>query len=252
MGMIVSLLMLAAGTVYVSDIRQPAGVTAGKGDDGTLLSGPGGTPLYTFDGNDGFNRDCESTCLQTWPPLAAPSDAMPIGDWAPRHRSDEIVQWAYKGSLVYGYASDKGGRTAAGDGLGGRWHALRFTGPVPQVPVPANAQVAKSGATFRLVDHRGLTLYSFARDGRTPACRAECLEVWPPLLAPELAMPVGHWTPVLRPDGVRQWAYRGKLLYGFSQDQLPGEAKGDGAGGAWTTVEVTARDARNARAGDKP
>lgn len=252
MGVIASLLMLAAGTVYVSDTRQPQGITAGKGEDGTLLAGPAGTPLYTFDGNTGFDKDCQAECLQAWPPLIAPADAMPVGDWAPRRRADGIVQWAYKGSLIYAYAADKGADRATGDGLGGRWHALRFVGSVPQVPVPAAARVAKAGAQFRLADHRGFTLYAFARDGRTPACRAECLEVWPPLLAPALAKPIGNWAPVDRPDGIRQWAYRGRLVYGFSQDQLPGEAQGDGAGSAWKTIEVTARDAQGVATGEQP
>lgn len=251
MTMIASLLLLAAGTVYVSDARQPAGVTAGKGADGTLLTGPSGTPLYTFDGNAGFDRDCQGDCLQAWPPLVAPADAKPLGDWAPRRREDGLVQWAYKGSLVYGYAADKDAIRATGDGLGGRWHALRFVGSVPQVPVPAAAQVTKAGAGFRLADHRGFTLYTFARDAAAPACRAECLEVWPPLLAPELAMPIGGWTPVDRPDGIRQWAYRGRLVYSFSQDQLPGEARGDGAGGAWNIVQITARDAQDKAVGER-
>lgn len=252
MGVIAVLLMLASGTVHVSDARQPAGVTAGRGADGTLLTGPSGTPLYTFDGKTGFDKDCEAECLQAWPPLLATEGAQPIGEWAPRRRADGIVQWAYKGSLIYSYAGDKGGRTAAGDGLGGRWHALRFIGPMPQVLVPGAAKVIKDGARFRLADHRGFTLYSFVRDRRTPACRAECLEVWPPLLAPGLALPIGNWKPVVRPDGIRQWAYRDRLVYGFSQDQLPGEARGEGAGGAWRVIEVTARDGVEINAGDRP
>lgn len=242
MALLVSLL-LAAGTVYVTDEARPAGVTLGVGEGGTLLSGPAGTPLYTFDGNTGFDKDCQEQCLVAWPPLLAKADDKPAGDWAPRRRADGIVQWAYKGSLVYGYAADNGAARAAGDGAGGRWHALRFVGPAPKVPVPASAQVAKAGARFRLADHRGFTLYSFARDGVSPACQAECLEVWPPLLAPALAQPIGKWTPVDRPDGIRQWAFGGRLVYGFSDDQLPGEARGEGAGGVWRTIEVTARDA---------
>jgi predicted lipoprotein with Yx(FWY)xxD motif len=250
MAVIASLLLLAAGTVYVSDNSQPAGVTASKGADGTLLTGPSGTPLYTFDGNTGFDRDCQAECLQAWPPLVAPADARPVGEWAPRRREDGIVQWAYKGSLVYAYAADRGALTATGDGLGGRWHALRYAGSVPQIAVPAAAQVVRSGARFRLADHRGFALYTFARDGAAPACQAECLKVWPPLLAPALARPMGRWAPFDRPDGIRQWTYRGRLVYRFSQDQLPGETRGDGAGGAWKTIEVTARDAPVTAAGE--
>lgn len=250
MGILVSLL-LAAGTVYVEDGVHPAGVTAGAGEDGTLLTGPAGTPLYSFDGSGDFESDCHDSCLVAWPPLLASAEDKPVGDWVPQRRTDGIVQWAYKRRLVYGYAADRGARRATGDGMGGRWHALRFAGATPQVPVPAAAKVAKAGARFRLADHRGLTLYAFARDGAVPACRAECLEVWPPLLSPALAQPVGRWEPVDRPDGIRQWAFRGRLVYRFTGDQLPGEASGDGAGGVWRTVEVTSRDAKERPAGER-
>lgn len=240
---VIILLLLAAGTVHVSDDAAPHGITLGVGEGGTLLSGPAGTPLYTFDGNTGFDKDCQDECLVAWPPVLAKPDDAPVGEWAPRRRADGILQWAYRGNLVYGYAADRGMARATGDGLGGRWHALRFAGVTPKVPVPASAQVAKVGAQFRLTDHRGFTLYTFARDGAAPACRQQCLEIWHPLRAPALAQPIGKWTAVDRPDGIRQWAFRGRLVYAFSDDQLPGEARGAGAGGLWKTIEITARDA---------
>lgn len=252
MGLASSLLVLAFTTVFVTDIQQPAGVTAGRGDSGNLLTGPTGTPLYT-DAGQGYLDDCAKECLVAWPPLLAKADDTPVGGWAPKKRADGIVQWTYKGALVYLYAADQNAHRATGDGVGGRWRALQYSGPTPEVPVPAAVQIAKAGAKFRLTDYRGYTVYTFARDGRLPACRAECLDVWPPVPAPALATPIGEWTPVDRPDGIRQWAYRGHLVYSFSDDQEPGENRGDGAGGAWKVIEVTTRDAQSAPPrGEKP
>jgi predicted lipoprotein with Yx(FWY)xxD motif len=109
--------------------------------------------------------------------------------------------------------------------------------------VPSSVQISKVGKAFFLTDFRGQMLYTFARDGKTAACKAECMEVWPPLLAPALAGPVGEWTTVDRADGVRQWAYRGRLVYTFSEDTVALEAKGADAGGVWKTIPVTQRDA---------
>jgi predicted lipoprotein with Yx(FWY)xxD motif len=251
MSLALSLAMLAAGPVFVADTAVPNGVSIPQEGRGDLMVGPSGTPLYTFDGNAGFNGDCQGDCLQAWPPLrAAPGDA-PLGDWAPVRRSDGILQWAYKSSLVYSYAADNGPLRATGDGAANKWHALRFVGATPAIPVPPAAQVAKAGGKFRLADHRGLTLYTFTQDGRSGACTAECLEVWPPLLAPQLARPIGEWSAVERPDGLRQWAFRGQLVYRFSEDQLPGQAAGEGAGGAWTAIYLTGQAGPRGTAGEK-
>lgn len=80
----------------------------------------------------------------------------------------------------------------------------------------------------------GFTLYTFDRDQPgQPACVAACLLDWPPFAAPEGATASGDWTVVDRADTIRQWAFRGRLLYFSTQDQQRGDTKGHGVDGAW-------------------
>jgi predicted lipoprotein with Yx(FWY)xxD motif len=56
--------------------------------------------------------------------------------------------------------------------------------------------------------------------------RKSCAQVWPPVLAPNDAKPVGKWTLLRRLDGHRQWAYDGYPVYTSILDQRPGDALG--------------------------
>jgi hypothetical protein len=59
------------------------------------------------------------------------------------------------------------------------------------------------------------TLYVYEKD--TPGksnCTAPCASAWAPLLASSTENePVGDWTPISRPDGRHQWAYKGQPVY---------------------------------------
>jgi len=63
-----------------------------------------------------------------------------------------------------------------------------------------------------------------------PERRRTCVESWPPLLASERDKPVGGWTVIQRPDGGRQWAFRGKTVYRSVLDQSPGDVNGHTTG----------------------
>ena len=55
----------------------------------------------------------------------------------------------------------------------------------------------------------------------------------PPLAAPETAKAIGDWSIVMRDDGSRQWAFKGKPVYHWVKDQKPGDRTGDGFNNAW-------------------
>ncbi|HEX9362100.1 MAG TPA: hypothetical protein VF922_11085 [Bradyrhizobium sp.] len=102
----------------------------------------------------------------------------------------------------------------------------------------ASAQMLKTadtpkGKTF--VDAKGMTLYTFDKDaGGKSTCNGPCAENWPPLAVAADAKPTADMTIVVRDDGKKMWAYKGKPLYTFKQDTAPGETKGDGfLNGAW-------------------
>jgi predicted lipoprotein with Yx(FWY)xxD motif len=85
-----------------------------------------------------------------------------------------------------------------------------------------------------LVDVKGMTLYTFDRDTRgKSACDAKCAASWPPLIAPAGSKPAGDYTILARDDGSRQWAYKGRPLYGSTRDSKPGDESGEGAENMW-------------------
>jgi len=108
--------------------------------------------------------------------------------------------------------------------------------------MPAEIQSAKlPDGTLILTDARGMTLYTYLKD--TPMqsnCNDGCAAQWPPVAASG-APPGDAWTAVTRKDGSRQWAYRGRPLYGWIKDVRPGDLTGEGvANGAWKIAVVDA------------
>jgi predicted lipoprotein with Yx(FWY)xxD motif len=87
-----------------------------------------------------------------------------------------------------------------------------------------------------LVNADGMTLYTFDKDaggsGKS-TCNGPCAANWPPLTARADAKAYGDWSIITRDDGGKQWAYKGKPLYGWIKDQKPGDRTGDGFNNAW-------------------
>lgn len=104
--------------------------------------------------------------------------------------------------------------------------------------IAASAQMLKTadtpkGKTF--IDAKGMTLYTFDKDaGGKSMCNGPCAENWPALAAPDDAKTTAEMTIVVRDDGKKMWAYKGKPLYTFKKDTKPGDINGDGfLNGAW-------------------
>ena len=102
---------------------------------------------------------------------------------------------------------------------------------LPGLAMAADPAMEKDGM---LVDHAGMTLYTFDKDsGGKSMCAGECAKNWPPLMAEAGAKAEGKWSLVKRDDGTSQWAYDGKPLYTFIMDKQAGDKTGDGKMQVW-------------------
>ena len=82
---------------------------------------------------------------------------------------------------------------------------------------------AEVGGTKIYTDAKGMTLYTFDKDGNGVSnCYDKCAANWPPLKAAAGAKAQGEWTVVKRKDGTMMWAYGGKPLYTFAKDKKAG------------------------------
>lgn len=83
----------------------------------------------------------------------------------------------------------------------------------------------------------GKPLYTFAKDmAGASACIDRCATAWPPLLAPQGAATDKDWTTIARPEGTRQWAYKGKPVYTYARDAAGEPASGVSA--SWPLAVV--------------
>jgi predicted lipoprotein with Yx(FWY)xxD motif len=100
------------------------------------------------------------------------------------------------------------------------------------------AKVAETSKGKVLVDAKGMTLYTWDRD-TTPGksgCNGQCATNWPPLMVSGDAKDSGNWTIVVRDDGGKQWAYKGKPLYYWKDDKKAGDVEGDNRNNIWHVV----------------
>ena len=211
---------------------MPATSTQGSFTDANGLA------LYTYAGDTVPGQSaCTGDCATAWPALAAPADAKSAGDWSVVSRADGSKQWAFKGKPLYRFAKDSKPGDATGKGAdGGQWQLAMQPNAPDEVPTPAAVKVkyVSNAVGDVFIDHRGMTLYSFDGDAAGKSnCVGACEKVWVPLKAAELAKPIGDWTVVVRDDGSKQWAFKGKPLYDYSGDAKPGDALGMLADAQW-------------------
>lgn len=100
---------------------SPATILNGK------LVGPSQMTLYTFDRDTAHSGKsvCNAACATNWPPLIAPANARPIGNWNVVTRDDGQKQWAYQGKPLYYWAKDQKPGDMHGDGAGNAWRVAR-------------------------------------------------------------------------------------------------------------------------------
>lgn len=91
-----------------------------------------------------------------------------------------------------------------------------------------------------LAGNNGMTLYTFDKDAAgsgKSVCNGPCATNWPPLLAATDDQPSGDYSLVVRDDGKKQWAFKGKPLYFWAKDVKPGDRTGDGFNNVWRVAK---------------
>jgi predicted lipoprotein with Yx(FWY)xxD motif len=118
--------LLSAGAAFAAGEPPPTPteVSVFAQGDGYVYKNIDGKAIYTNARDAAGRSNCVAASAKAWPPLLAPADARPVGDWTPIRRPDSNShQWAYKGRPVYTCLNDDETLTS-GDGIGGVWKRL--------------------------------------------------------------------------------------------------------------------------------
>ncbi len=225
-------------------------------EDSTLV--PSGIQLKSMAAASGYGLMDQSTGMplyfiksalknpRAWTPAYAPNLAEPLGDFTIISREDGTRQWAYKEQPLYAYrddysSSDLNGLLEQPDAR----PALAYQNFMPRGvrvdTLPARGPI--------MVTSKGMSLYTQSRyelqyggrqirDGYrysyneakavgTRGCVDECLKTWIPYTASPNDKAAGFWEIQERPNGVRQWAYKGSPLYTYVGDRKPGDIEGN-------------------------
>ena len=107
----------------------------------------------------------------------------------------------------------------------------------------ATVSAADAPATIvngAMVAANGMTLYTFdadpANSGKS-VCNGPCAALWPPLTATAGEPTAGAYSVIVRDDGSRQLAFKGKPLYFYKGDQKAGDRTGDNFKNVWHLVK---------------
>ena len=220
---------------------------------GMVLASSHGLTLYYYaeDKRGSGKSMCTGSCATAWPPLAAPVKA-PAGVRLPGPlgmitRPGGVRQVTINGFPIYLYAGDKAPGQDAGNGIEGSWHIIKIPATAAATGRATALKVIRTRAGTVLASSRGLTLYYYAEDkpgsGKS-MCTGSCATAWPPLAAPVKA-PAGVRLPgrlrtITRPNGLKQVTLNGYPLYLYIGDKAPGQATGNGIGGAWHVIKIKA------------
>jgi predicted lipoprotein with Yx(FWY)xxD motif len=235
---------------------HPAGIKIVETEmNGPVYADQKGRTLYTWYGDKQANKsECENvkitqvrgrtgveyhlpdaetrlTCTQAWPPLEAAADEKPVGAWSIFTREDGLRQWSHSGKPVYRSHLDRDAGEVNGIGIGrGRGGRTPLEAMVG-TPTGVTSVATETGRAFALNQGKSI-LYT---NTKSVDCTQACADSpWQPFTASALATSQGDWS-VVEDGRIRQWAYRGQLLYTFEQ-QTPGQRAEDENLSGWKQV----------------
>jgi predicted lipoprotein with Yx(FWY)xxD motif len=182
-----------------------------------------------------------------WKPVYAPALALPVGPFSIVSRTEDGThQWALRGQRLYTYSGDY----ASGEINGMFADKNVAVALIYRNFMPSSMRIGRYiGRGPLLTTRPGRSVYTEARyhlqyggrETRTgyfesynnakslgpQGCLNTCLKTWQPVAADRAAQSWGFWEVVTRPDGSRQWAFKGSPLYTYSGDKRPGDIEGN-------------------------
>ena len=230
-------------------LSLPAGINAGlvNAAEGVTLTDFNGMTLYAYDGDAARDdQTCSDRgCKLRWSPVTAGDLSLPVGDFSVVTRADGTAQWAYRKKPLYRYAGDLMPGDILGVGIDKKWKLAVLA----ENYNPAHVAVRYLEGYGPSLTVNGMTLYGgYAAQKRwggrntrngfrngwskgkrlgVQACGDDqCLAEWHPFLAPPDAQSQGFWEVYDRPDGTKQWAYKGYALWTHAGDKKPGDMTG--------------------------
>ncbi len=107
------------------------------------------------------------------------------------------------------------------------------------VPGPLKTAKSEKLGTY-LVDSKSMTLYIYSKDKEAgkSTCYGKCAKAWP-LFVPAVddPSPKAPLSIIIRNDGTKQYAYKGKPLYYYRKDTKADPTKGNGRGKVWWVIK---------------
>jgi predicted lipoprotein with Yx(FWY)xxD motif len=183
---------------------------------------------------------------RVWTPMYAAGLAGTVGDFSIVFTKSGRKQWSYQGGLLYSYRGDY-----SSDDLNGlleqkdaqvamavrnfmpssvQIKSVPFRGPIMMTRQGKTLYTQAIGGGARGIERRGDSgpAYAAGKALGTKGCVDECLKTWQPLPATAKDQASGYWEVLDRPDGSKQWAYRGSALYTYAGDKQEGDVEGNG------------------------
>ena len=231
----------------------PPGFKLVRLPEGLVLATEDGRPAYVRRG--GRIQRTSSASTELLQPIAAPGLGHVTGKWSIVDGAAGSRQYAFDGEALYVLPVGLSETDIKEAG----WTSAIFRRAAP-LPPQIHTRPTILGHIYTAADGKSLYVLSCAELGAPDAlpcddpgdaavywsalcgAPAECSRRWRPYLAPANARPSGEWTieevsdpPFLDAAGatyppgtprVKAWAYRGKPLYTFVDDDVPGETLG--------------------------
>jgi len=212
---------------------------------GKYLADDIGRTLYVFAKDLGGQSACVGKCLEVWPAFYLPKVAIGPGldapDFSTITRPDGMPQTTYYGWPVYYYSGDAAPGDVNGEGVNKLWFVTK-----PDYTVIFGN---KDNVNYLVDAETSHTLYKFSKDAPDVSnCSGACAQNWPLFKTDKIVAPsfidaarLGNF---VRTDKASQTAFDRWPLYFFVQDKAPGDLKGQGLNGLWSTVDPLAPPAR--------